>query len=76
MTVKEWYRVLLEKNVTKHEIDEEGRMGLIPCKAEERNPQFMWSDTRSFLFKLVHKLLPGQGKGPPPYSYIIPTMLV
>ena len=73
MTVKEWYRVLLEKNVTKHEIDEEGRMELIPCKVEERNPQFEWSETyrlcrlkgldsetKSFLFKLVHQLLPSK----------------
>ena len=30
MDVKEWYRVLVEKNVTKHEIDDEGRMELVP----------------------------------------------
>ena len=35
MTVKEWYRVLLEKNMTKHAIDEEGRAH-IPCKIEEK----------------------------------------
>ena len=73
MTVKEWYRVLLEKNVTKREIDEDGRMELIPCKTEQRNTQFEWSesyrlsrlkglnpDTKSFLFKLLHQLLPSK----------------
>ena len=30
MTVKEWYLLLLEQNVTKREVDQEGRMELIP----------------------------------------------
>ena len=75
MTVKEWYRVLLEMNVTKHEIDEEGRMELISCWTEERNPQFEWSetyrlsrlkcpdpDTKSFLFQLVNQLFPSKNR--------------
>ena len=36
MTVKEWYKLLLEKNITMRNIDQEGRMELIPCKVEER----------------------------------------
>ena len=73
MTVKEWYRVLVEKNVTKHEIDDEGRMELVPCKIEERYPLHDWSESyrlcrlqgldpeiKSFLFKLVHQLLPSK----------------
>ena len=73
MTVKEWYRVLVEKNVTKHEIDDAGRMELVPCKIEERYPLHDWSESyrlcrlqgldpeiKSFLFKLVHQLLPSK----------------
>jgi hypothetical protein len=38
MSVKEWYLLLLEQNVTKREVDQEGRLELIPCRVEERNP--------------------------------------
>jgi hypothetical protein len=71
--IKEWYRVLVEKNVTNHEIDDEGRMELVPCKIEERYPLHDWSESyrlcrlqgldpeiKSFLFKLVHQLLPSK----------------
>ena len=40
MTVKQWYRHLVEKQVT---VDDEGRM--LPrrlCKVEEREPQHDW----------------------------------
>ena len=73
MSVKEWYQLLLEKNVTKREVDEEGRMELVPCKVEEKNPEVCWPESyrisrlpglspesKSFLFKLVHTLLPSK----------------
>ena len=73
MSVKEWYQHLLEKNVTKREIDDEGRTELIPCKVEERDPAVSWSESyrlsrlkglspedKSFLFKLIHTLLPSK----------------
>ena len=73
MSVKEWYRLLLEKNVTMREIDDEGRMELIPCKVEEREPEVFWSESfrisrlhglspqnKSFLFRLIHTLLPSK----------------
>ena len=70
MSVKDWYKLLLERNVTTREVDQEGRRELVPCKIEERNPTIAWSDSyrvsrlkglspdsKSFLFKLVHTLL-------------------
>ena len=69
MTVKQWYRHLLEKNMTMTEIDEEGRMSKIPCRIEERDPETDWShsyrlsrikglslDMKSFWFKQIHQL--------------------
>ena len=66
MSVKYWYRFLLEKN-------DEGRTELIPCKVEEKNPDVHWNeayglcrlkglgpDEKSFLFKLIHTLLPSK----------------
>ena len=71
MSVKEWYRFLVEKNVTMRTIDQEGRMEMIPCKVEEREPDVFWSESfricrliglspeiKSFLFKMIHTLLP------------------
>ena len=73
MTIKEWYRFLLEKNVTMRELDEEGRSELIPCKVEMREPNVFWAesyricrlrglapDDKSFLFRLIHTLLPSK----------------
>jgi hypothetical protein len=73
MSVKEWYKFLLERNVTMREVDQEGRRELIPCKKEVRHPAISWSesyrlsrlkglspDSKSFLFKLVHTLLPSK----------------
>ena len=73
MTIKEWYRYLLEKNVTRREVDQEGRTEIIPCKVEERNPEVFWSesyrisrlkglspDSKSFLFRMIHSLLPSK----------------
>ena len=73
MTVKQWYNYLLETNVIEHEIDEEGRRELVPCKVEEREPSAPWLEsyrlsrlkgispqTKSFNFKLIHTLLPSK----------------
>ena len=73
MTVKECYKLLLEKNMTMREIDQEGRMELIPCKVEEREPTVFWSESyrisrlqglspmsKSFFFKHIHTLLPSR----------------
>ena len=63
MSEKEWYRILLEEKVTK----------LIPCRVEVKSPEFDWdsiwprvrlsglgSELSSFLFKVLHNLLPTQ----------------
>ena len=42
MTVKQWYRHLVEKQVTMVTVDEEGRMLPRLCKVEEREPQHDW----------------------------------
>ena len=73
LTIKEWYNLLLKMNVTMHKVDQEDRFELIPCKVEEREPTFFWSesyrisrllglspDSKSFLFKLIHTLLPSK----------------
>ena len=73
MTVKEWYRWLLEKNVVKREVDQQGRWELIPCKVEEREPEVFWAESyrisrlkgltpgsKSFLFRVLHTLLPSK----------------
>lgn len=82
MSVKDWYRFLLEKNVTRREVDDEGRPELIPCKVEERNPDIPWNevyglcrikglspDEKSFLFKLIHTLLPSKER----LNHLTPT---
>ena len=73
MTIKEWYRYLLEENVTRRNLDEEGRSELIPCKVELNHPNICWSESyrlcrlrglspseKTFLFKLIHLLLPSK----------------
>ena len=55
------------------EVENEGRTELIPCKVEEREPTVFWSESyrisrqhglspqsKSFLFKLIHTLLPSK----------------
>ena len=42
MSVKDWYRYLLERNVTMNIIDEEGRMEKKKCKVEEEDPASDW----------------------------------
>ena len=70
MTIGQWYRYLLEERVT---IDEgnEGRREDKRCRVEELEPGVDWrrsfsvarlkglsTDQKSFLFKLLHQLLP------------------
>ena len=42
MSVKEWYRHILEKYVTMNVIDDEGRMTPKLCKVEELEPLYDW----------------------------------
>ena len=59
--------------MTMREVDQEGRMELIPCKVEERQPAVFWMESyrisrlyglspqcKSFLFRLIHTLLPSR----------------
>ena len=71
MTVQQWYRYLLENNVTMEKVDDEGRMKAKLCKVEEREPGINWQlsfqlarlkglspQIKSFNFKLLHQILP------------------
>ena len=73
MTEKQWYQFLLESKVTMVETDVIRH--LVPCRAEVKNPEFDWdsawsrarlhglgSELTSFLFKVLHDLLPTQGQ--------------
>ena len=73
LTVKQWYTVILEKLVTTRVMDDEGRRELIPNRIEERSPHIQWDRSyhlaclhglspcsKSFLFKLLHELLPSR----------------
>ena len=73
MSVKEWYKFLLERNVVKRAVDMENRQELIPCKVEMSDPSVFWSESyllcrlqglspssKSFVFKLIHCLLPSK----------------
>ena len=73
MTAGMWYRVLMEDNIT-HQVTTSGT-ALTPCKIELKYPQVDWekawslavtpglsSKQLSFLWKMVHDLLPTQGR--------------
>ena len=73
MSQKQWYRHLLEKNVTMEVVDAEDRMVPKKSKAEERDPELDWQlathvcrmkglspDIKSFNFKLVNLILPSK----------------
>ena len=45
MTIKEWYKYLLGRNMTRRELDEEGRSELIPCKVEMNLPGDFWQES-------------------------------
>ena len=74
MSSKEWYRVLLEDNLTM-ETKENGQRTYIRCRAEVQHPCNDWenswrlarlygleSDQISFLWRLLHNLLPTQNR--------------
>ena len=71
MTSRQWYTLLLEDNVTMETDSDEAARNYIPCKAEKLNPTIDWqriwqlarlkgldSNQTSFLWKLLHSLLP------------------
>ena len=73
LTVKQWYSIILEKMVTTRVIDDQGRRELVPNRIEERSPHIQWDRSyhlarlhglspcsKSFLFKLLHELLPSR----------------
>ena len=70
MTTKQWYRVLVENNVTMETIEDNRRVWS-PIKCELNFPDIVWDKTwelaqlrgldshlSSFLFKLLHNILP------------------
>ena len=74
MTSKQWYRELLDKTVLK-ELTDEGVFTLRKCRAELKNPGNDWgtswylarlkgleSDQISFLWRMLHDLLPTQSR--------------
>ena len=48
MTMKQWYRYLLEENVTMKDVDEEGRKELVPCRIELGDPNINWDEPYTF----------------------------
>ena len=71
MTMKQWYRYLLEENVTMRDVDDEGRKELVPCRIELGDPNKNWDEIyrlsrlhgltaleKSKLFCIIHELLP------------------
>ena len=74
MTIKQWYKTLLNDQILMNE-EQDSLPQLIPCRVELLNPgcnwQATWSNVRmkgltselmSFLFKLVHQLLPSRNR--------------
>ena len=70
MSSKEWYRVLLEDNLTM-ELDGQGQRHYKKCRAEVKHPENDWtnswrlarlsgleSDQITFLWRLLHNILP------------------
>ena len=64
---------MLGTNLTKRELNQEDTLKLVPCKVAEKNPEVPWPmvykcvrlkgispDSKSFLFKLIHLLLPSR----------------
>ena len=71
MSMREWYKYLLEENVTMRDIDEEGRRELVPCRIELAHRNTSWDESyrlsrlrgltpaeKSLLFCIIHELLP------------------
>ena len=72
MTTGQWYRALLENNITM-QVDADGRSSLRPCKVEIANPRADWAQTwqlaslrdlssedQTFLWRMLHDILPTQ----------------
>ena len=72
LSEKQWYRFLMEEKVTM-ELGVDGNRQLIPCRMEVKFPTYDWekiwprirqkglgSELSSFLFKVLHDLLPTQ----------------
>ena len=70
MSLADWYRVLVEQNITMVEPDD-GPREYIKCRAESASPSTDWetswrrarmkglgSEATSFLWKLLHRILP------------------
>ena len=70
MTTKQWYRMLVENNVLM-KVKENNQQELIPTRCEIKMPDVDWdrvwsytlipgldSEQRSFLFKMIHNILP------------------
>ena len=73
MSIKQWYTVLLNDNVLMTPITDSAPSSPIPCRVELQSPSCDWTNTwrlcrlkglgselTSFLFKLLHQLLPTQ----------------
>ena len=73
MSQKQWYRHLLEKNVTMEVVDDEGRMVPRKSKVEERDTDLDWHlsshisrmkgltpEIKSFNFKLLNLSFPAK----------------
>ena len=74
MTTKQWYRILIENNVTM-QVQEGSVRELIPVKCEVKNPLVNWdrtwsytlmpglgSEQKTFLFKMLHNILPTKAR--------------
>ena len=72
MTERQWYRLLVEENVTMEE-SESGEQKYIACRVEIASPGTDWEtswrlarlpglgpELSSFMFKLLHQILPTQ----------------
>ena len=94
ITVKQWSQLLKERDVT-HSINVDSPPVLIPTKLESLFPNFDFSnsyrlirlfgltpDQKSFLFKMIHNLLPTKErlyrlkKVPTPYCIFCPDLMV
>ena len=73
MSVRQWYECILELNVIKVVFDDGRSPELIPCRMETKHQSICWADIyefsrlkgispdgKSFLFKLIHELLPSK----------------
>ena len=75
MSTKDWYRLLLEDNVLMSKPDDHSPPSLLPTRVEALSPENDWPETwrlcrirglesrlTTFLFKLLHQLLPTQDR--------------